>query len=608
MPAPNDNVDLAVEAIVVGGTYLSNLVAQTDATREDTGWIEPGFPVVPENATFNEYEPTHTWRTLWWRYRPSSSGTVTVDSLPSPGDSGNNNDIQLEVYQLRPGGIRRAMNVVSYSSKSEGVGYRDKLSFGAVGGETYFIQVGHYSSSGDIPGVRISVSGPDSVPDWLEVSVLDETETTIEVQWAYPPANVTGFELSLNGGAPIDVGFTTAHIFTGLASNTAYTIGVRAYHDTPLTFGSNHTAVSWSTDAADGASSASKAGDGNPATYFRTFNAAATLTADMGVERTVGFYSLLKAPDYAPATPSNWKFQGSADGSSWNTLHEIYFQHPNDFLGNPTPNVYIPDYRGAYRYYRLNVARTNGVLDVAELVFGGEPLTFNRTLSDYDETTGTTEEAAIVALPPENLSGTGGLRTVELTWDAPAGPAPTGYYVREGLGPITDAGGTTYTFYGLDPSTEYTFEVRSYYGAGEDQVESEPALVTVSTSTPLPPYLNEPEVTIDSIEVSWTPPPGQAPDGYYVRLNLGPIEDAGGMSRLFDGLEADTAYDVQVKSYYGSGVDQVESGWASIIVLTLPPPYTYSTRIGAAPAVRYRVGSAPALRVYLGETLVHEGD
>lgn len=79
-----------------------------------------------------------------------------------------------------------------------------------------------------VPWVEFALDDPIQPPTALAATA---TANSLTLTWA-PPATgpaPAGYTVSLDGGAPLDVGNVLTHTFTGLAPLTDYTLAVRAY-------------------------------------------------------------------------------------------------------------------------------------------------------------------------------------------------------------------------------------------------------------------------------------------------------------------------------------------------------------------------------------------
>lgn len=181
MPAPaNDNwadaipVDIAVD----GDTYTATPVDNREAT------LETGEPVT---------DPGHDWfesayRTVWWSYTPSSSGTVDVNTNGSIKYSDSSaGDTVLGVYT---GSAVDALTEIAFDDDS-GDFNNSAVSFSATSGTTYFIMAGSYNESGSDADIEyhLAVTGPATATPG---QITGTTATATATAWPapYPPVSL----------------------------------------------------------------------------------------------------------------------------------------------------------------------------------------------------------------------------------------------------------------------------------------------------------------------------------------------------------------------------------------------------------------------------------
>lgn len=202
---------------------------------------------------------------------------------------------------------------------------------------------------------------------------------------------------------------------------------------------------------------------------------------------------------------------------------------------------------------------------------------------------------------PEDLAVDPDFTSADFSWAASGtGGVPDGYEVRLDGGSITDVGASlTHTFTSLTDDTTYSSpgaEVRAYSASGTS------SWATLSFTTLGPPDPPE-DLAVDpgffTALLSWSAPTGGDPvEGYEVRLDGGSIIDVGtDLSYEFTGLDAATAYTLEVRSYNEAGT----SSWASIgtttdtipfasLVIYLGPDEDMDEVFSSAHSVRVRRG------------------
>jgi hypothetical protein len=109
--------------------------------------------------------------------------------------------------------------------------------------------------------------------------------------------------------------------------------------------------------------------DGNPTGWIR-------YDFGSGVTKVAKYYSMIAlntnpSSNDAAATPKNWTFEGSNDGSSWSVLHTVTNQ--TGWIQGES-RMFTTTNTTAYRYYRINVSANNGYANfftMSELQFYG---------------------------------------------------------------------------------------------------------------------------------------------------------------------------------------------------------------------------------------------
>ncbi len=190
---------------------------------------------------------------------------------------------------------------------------------------------------------------------------------------------------------------------------------------------------------------------------------------------------------------------------------------------------------------------------------------------------------------PTSLAATVSGKSIELSWTVPAsdgGGAIRRYEYRVAKGKsaggtwkTTGGTGTTVTVPGLDPNTEYTFEVRAVNDAGEGPASN---AVTATTETVAPDAPRNLKGTARDTEVdlSWTAPAangGSAITRYEYRVAKGKSaggtwKTTGGTGRNFTvtGLEKGTEYTFEVRAVndISAGTEGTSDGSNAVTLTT----------------------------------------
>ena len=142
----SDTIAAAPPVIIgtTGGSYTSG------ATPNDGLTLESGEPM-----------PTGYGgsRSAWWKYRPKESGSVTIDTGPT---TGGNTDTELGVWTAANPSAPTVTALTLVASASDNLaGARSSVTFNAVAGTTYFVQVLAYQ--GNVMTYGLAVTGPATV-------------------------------------------------------------------------------------------------------------------------------------------------------------------------------------------------------------------------------------------------------------------------------------------------------------------------------------------------------------------------------------------------------------------------------------------------------------
>lgn len=202
---PDTSATSATTTNEIGDPLASDLVFAQGSTS-GRPWVEfsntltflatPGVPT-SQSGTAGATDATLTWSA------PATGGApagyhVRING-GSPIDVGNT--LSYNFTGLTPGGTSYTLEVRAYN---------------ATGNSAY---VSASVTTLTVPNVPTSVS---TTPDFAQ----------IDLNWAAPSGGsaVTGYDVRVNGGSPIDVGNVLTHTFTGLTPATSYTLEVRAHN------------------------------------------------------------------------------------------------------------------------------------------------------------------------------------------------------------------------------------------------------------------------------------------------------------------------------------------------------------------------------------------
>lgn len=158
----------------------------------------------------------------------------------------------------------------------------------------------------------------------------------------------------------------TTYYYTVTATNSA---GTSAYSPedsaTPVHPLVNVATGGAANDSANAPTNANSAFDQNSATEWFYSGVSGWLQYDLGHTEVVQRYTVISSSfDRVPRDPKDWQFQGSNDGSTWETLDTQSEQMFAKRMELKSYNVASP---AAYRYYRLNITANNGDMTFTDL-------------------------------------------------------------------------------------------------------------------------------------------------------------------------------------------------------------------------------------------------
>jgi hypothetical protein len=184
--------------------------------------------------------------------------------------------------------------------------------------------------------------------------------------------------------------------------------------------------------------------------------------------------------------------------------------------------------------------------------------------SDYVECTINVIPCPPTGLAANNISKSG----CTLNWNANnTKDEVDGYYiVMNNVQLLTLYKTTSATITGLNPCTNYKFQVFAYNNVNRSNLSSSISVTTYGNKPPT--NLKKDNITQNSFTLSWTGT-GCGVLGYYIYQNGNKLPSLiSGTSTIISGLNANTDYEYKVGAYYGSGDEYISEN--SFNVLTLP--------------------------------------
>jgi hypothetical protein len=155
---------------------------------------------------------------------------------------------------------------------------------------------------------------------------------------------------------------------------------------------------------------------------------------------------------------------------------------------------------------------------------------------------------------PVNLSATATEMTIDFSWRAGSGAAPTGYNVYLDGEFTASVSVPAYMFEGLHPATEYRIGVEAF---NEEGVSAK-AYITVSTIDETPPTrpenLHAATITATSIEITWTASTDNvAVTGYNIYVDGARVKRVTETTYTIALLDPETNYTVEVEAIDAAG-------------------------------------------------------
>ena len=456
---------------------------------------------------------------------------------------------------------------------------------------------------------------PPSQPLLTSSSV---TSSGFTLSWAAVGASSVSFTLNGTAATPASANLQSA-VFTGLAPATTYTVVVRATNSVgsssatitvttlgtaPLqpvlsttTLNTDNFQVNWTFGSGG-------SGGSDPTSYTYSLNgAAATPIVDNGLmSQFVVFSSLTPNTVYTLMVTAVNSYGSTASAPLVITTRAVppsamvlssYDVSPYSISVRWTGG----DVTTNYAYFLSNVTnpsepfntygsiQDNGIYQKFVKYFGLHPST-EYTVTVIAENSGgavnssinVTTPAQAINVTPTNLSAAVSGNSVVLTWTPVAGVAEY-LYVIDGnqVTPFADngIGYSSATFFGLTPSTTYSFVVVGIDGAG-NQYDSQHLIVTTTALAVnvTPTNLDATSVTHTGLTLVWTGVTGTTSYTYFFNgVAKTPTNDNGMVAQnaVFTGLTPSTSYTIYIVAMDGAG-NQYTSSSFNVSTNDEPPP------------------------------------
>ena len=387
---------------------------------------------------------------------------------------------------------------------------------GLSAGTSYKLGVKAFNSGGDSGAATVNAStlapgGALAAPTNLTATgiILD----SITLGWT-KSTGATAYKVRKNGdSAWTTLGDVDSYVFTGLSTNTSYTLEVKA---------------------------SNSGGDSSAASISAT-----TLTR---LPETLLTPTNLRAVDITQTSLTlTWTKVNGATGYS---VRAYESGSPNVIsIGNVASHAFSGLRPGTQYYLDVYARHTN--------VFSNRAFIRVSTLAAVP-----TAPATPTGFARIGRTGT----TYSVEWNESTGATAYKVQVDNGATTTLASSARTYTFTGLSAGASYTFKVIASNSVGD----SEAATITDSTATvpAAPTGLSAPVeyITDTSIRLDWTLSSGAI--GYKVQANTGAVRSLGSHANTFafTGLSAGSSYTLKVIAYSSAG----DSPAATLTVWTEP--------------------------------------
>ena len=422
-----------------------------------------------------------------------------------------------------------------------------------------------------------AVSTAPCVPEQLNAVAL--STTSLRLSWGAAPG-ATAYQVKrTNAETPVGSSATTSHDFSGLTSETEYTLYVRSQRGTVV---SDWASMAASVPAAElsGRLRARRLSDGRLEFEFRT-SAGDSIQPERRFKRPaelspgVWTYSefFTETVDEVEYTVGRIAVRLSCAG-----YVEVALEQPDGTRMLPSGRSFFYQTATVNAWRRsgeLTVTLSSGATGMAGAVGTAGALLEERLEGTHDvagtegglmaEASGVAG-ASVSTLPcvPEDASlGSVTSSSARLSWSAAPGAVSYEVMRTGATTPINVSTATAYSFSGLAAGTEYTFSVRSRNASGvSGWAEAE------ATTVPPAPVPSVSGVTASAATLNWTGSKGAT--SYEVRRGTrGAIvtKTAGARNHFFSGLSAGTRYVLYVLSRNANGA----SDWVSATTTPAKP-------------------------------------
>ena len=407
------------------------------------------------------------------------------------------------------------------------------------------------------------------------------TSTSLTLKWDAMTIAI-GYEVKLGADGPATaVSSGTSHTFSGLTTNTSYTLYVRAKYGYPggaspwssLSVATTPAAPSGLSATATNASLTLSWTAVTGATSYEVKRGASGAAATVSSGTSHSFSGLTASTEYTLYV----RAKNSGGTSDWSSLSATTALAAPSGLSATATNTSlalswtaVSDATGYEVKLGVDgaVATPSGLSHTfSDLTAGTEYTLYARAKNSGGTSDWSSLTAATVPAAPSGLSATATNTSLTLSWTAVSGA--TSYEVKRGASgaAATVSSGASHSFSGLTASTEYTLYARAKDSGGVSDWSS---LTVTTMALPTPGGLRITRQGGVILELAWDRVAGAT--SYEVKRVAGTAEttepNAGCCSVRFLDATADTAYTFTVRARNSSGI----SSWSAALSVTTGPP------------------------------------
>ncbi len=534
----------------------------------------------------------------------SAAATVSASTLPNAPAAPTS---------LQTSGISQTAITLSWTKSAGATGYKVQANSGTVttlgdvathdftgltANTQYTLKVIAFNSGGESGETTVNASTlPNAPATPTGLASLGGTHDSITISWTRS-TGATGYKVQVDSGTVATLGDLSIHTFTGLTTDTSYTLKVVAFNSggdsaaasvsartklttPPVTLGTvthNSIVISWTKSTG--------------ATAYKVRKDSSDDWTTLGDVATHTFSGLTPNTAYnIEVLASNSHGDSAAGAISGTTTHDLdaTATHNANLTATHNANLTATANANLTATANANLTATQLVLSndatqtqhAVNLTATANAPTATATPTPTPTATSTptpTPTATATPTPtptltntplpgspaaPTGLSMSGISQTaITLSWTKSTGA--TAYKVQVDSGAVTTLGDVaTHTFSGLSANTSYTLKVIASNSGGDSSAASVSAS-TLPNAPAAPSGLQTSGITQTAITLEWTKSAGAT--GYKVQANSDTVMTLGDVAtHTFSGLTANTQYTLEVIAFNSGG----DSGATSVNARTL---------------------------------------